>query len=117
MLIIRRWFLPNWKDEVSSLEKGFYGWLCTKLNLEDCSPYLVVELVDTQNGVCDDDVDGVRNANGDQGDGQNVAVVFTEQERSHQHARGDGPGRSSNAGSNALPYVAQHSSRRMESAL
>lgn len=39
-----RWSFPDWKIEVTSLEKGFYGWLCGAMGMEDCSPYTVIEL-------------------------------------------------------------------------
>ncbi|KAF4517170.1 hypothetical protein B566_EDAN005600 [Ephemera danica] len=36
----------RWKQEVLDLEKGFFGYVCSLLKLEDCSPYDVVVIMD-----------------------------------------------------------------------
>ncbi|XP_042620288.1 transmembrane protein 169-like [Cyprinus carpio] len=41
------WAFGEWWLSVRDLEKGFCGWACGKLGLEDCSPYSVVELLDS----------------------------------------------------------------------
>ncbi|KAL4609008.1 transmembrane protein 169 isoform X1 [Arapaima gigas] len=41
------WAFSRWWGAVRDLEKGFCGWACGKLGLEDCSPYSVVELLDS----------------------------------------------------------------------
>ncbi|XP_011487994.1 transmembrane protein 169 [Oryzias latipes] len=41
------WAFSEWWQSVKDLEKGFCGWACGKLGLEDCSPYSVVELLDS----------------------------------------------------------------------
>ncbi|XP_051565462.1 transmembrane protein 169-like [Myxocyprinus asiaticus] len=41
------WAFSEWWLSVRDLEKGFCGWACGKLGLEDCSPYSVVELLDS----------------------------------------------------------------------
>ncbi|CAG09290.1 unnamed protein product [Tetraodon nigroviridis] len=41
------WAFSEWWQAVRDLEKGFCGWACGKMGLEDCSPYSVVELLDS----------------------------------------------------------------------
>uniref|UniRef100_UPI00398F0C88 transmembrane protein 169 isoform X2 n=1 Tax=Pristiophorus japonicus TaxID=55135 RepID=UPI00398F0C88 len=41
------WSFGEWWQAVQDLEKGFCGWLSGKLGLEDCSPYSIVELLDS----------------------------------------------------------------------
>ncbi|XP_028663370.1 transmembrane protein 169 [Erpetoichthys calabaricus] len=41
------WAFAEWWIAVRDLEKGFCGWICSKLGLEDCSPYSIVELLDS----------------------------------------------------------------------
>ncbi|KAG5261894.1 hypothetical protein AALO_G00289790 [Alosa alosa] len=41
------WVFAEWWLAVRDLEKGFCGWACGKLGLEDCAPYSVVELLDS----------------------------------------------------------------------
>ncbi|XP_076857308.1 transmembrane protein 169 isoform X1 [Brachyhypopomus gauderio] len=41
------WAFGEWWMTVKDLEKGFCGWACGKLGLEDCSPYSIVELLDS----------------------------------------------------------------------
>lgn len=41
------WAFSEWWHAVRDLEKGFCGWACGKIGLEDCSPYSIVELLDS----------------------------------------------------------------------
>ncbi|XP_062974735.1 transmembrane protein 169 isoform X2 [Elgaria multicarinata webbii] len=43
------WAFGHWWHAVRDMEKGFCGWLCSKMGLEDCSPYSIVELLDSDN--------------------------------------------------------------------
>ncbi|MGH0121076.1 UNVERIFIED_CONTAM: hypothetical protein FKN15_069279 [Acipenser sinensis] len=43
------WAFAEWWQAVRDLEKGLCGWICGKLGLEDCSPYSIVELLDSDN--------------------------------------------------------------------
>ena len=60
------WYWPNWRKELTDPEKGdwltpwclepfspfcsgFFGWLCNKLRIPDCSPYQVVILTSLGN--------------------------------------------------------------------
>lgn len=43
------WSWGAWWQAARDMEKGFCGWLCSKLGLEDCSPYSIVELLECDN--------------------------------------------------------------------
>ncbi|CAH1772715.1 unnamed protein product [Owenia fusiformis] len=42
------WWFRSWKREIRDYEKGFYGWICNKLDIAECSPYEVVILDESQ---------------------------------------------------------------------
>ncbi|KAM4626549.1 transmembrane protein 169 [Discoglossus pictus] len=41
------WSFGEWWHAVRDMEKGFCGWISSKLGMEDCSPYSIVELLDS----------------------------------------------------------------------
>ncbi|XP_051937493.1 transmembrane protein 169 [Hippocampus zosterae] len=41
------WAFSAWWHAVRDLEKGFCGWACGKMGLEDCAPYSIIELLDS----------------------------------------------------------------------
>lgn len=43
------WSWGAWWQAARDMEKGFCGWLCSKLGLEECSPYSIVELLEYDN--------------------------------------------------------------------
>lgn len=43
------WSFAEWWQDVRDMEKGFCGWLAGILGLEDCSPYSIVELLESDN--------------------------------------------------------------------
>ena len=38
------WHLVRWRREFADYEKGFYGWLCTNMDMVQCAPYGVIVL-------------------------------------------------------------------------
>lgn len=40
------WYFRSWRLEIIDFDKRFYGWLCDKLGLSQCSPYEMVTLND-----------------------------------------------------------------------
>lgn len=40
------WYFRSWKAEILDFDKGFYGWLCDKIGLSQCSPYDMIPLND-----------------------------------------------------------------------
>ncbi|KAI0235331.1 hypothetical protein LSAT2_014164 [Lamellibrachia satsuma] len=38
------WHLVLWQQKITDYEKGFYGWLCTALDMVQCAPYRVIVL-------------------------------------------------------------------------
>lgn len=73
-----RWSFPDWKIEVSSLEKGFYGWLCGAIKFEDCSPYTVIELFGNE--------DSEQRHQSRRDDGQ-VEVSYSQENAANRHSR------------------------------
>ena len=52
------WFFPHWYKEVSDLEKGFHNWLCSIIDLPECSPRQIVILDDDVLFECDSPMEG-----------------------------------------------------------
>lgn len=40
------WYYRSWRTEIVDFDKGFYGWLCDKMGLSQCSPYEMISLND-----------------------------------------------------------------------
>ena len=40
------WWYYSWYKEIRDFDKGFFGWLCNKLNVPQCAPYEVVIIED-----------------------------------------------------------------------
>ena len=41
------WYFSSWYREIKDFDKGFFGWLCSKLDVPQCAPYEVV-IIDEQ---------------------------------------------------------------------
>ncbi|XP_041347297.1 transmembrane protein 169-like [Gigantopelta aegis] len=54
-LVQLSWFYSSWYKEFWDFEKGFYGWVCKKCGLPQCSPYEVVILDESQQTLPEDD--------------------------------------------------------------
>nr|XP_018672928.1 transmembrane protein 169-like isoform X2 [Ciona intestinalis] len=73
----------DWKSEVGSFEKGFYGWLCSWLDIESCSPYIVITLTESESPVFQDTPES--NRSDIQQNEQNVATVEQRARNTNQH--------------------------------
>ncbi|XP_002131717.2 transmembrane protein 169-like [Ciona intestinalis] len=73
----------DWRSEVGSFEKGFYGWLCSWLDIESCSPYMVITLTESESPVFQDTPESSRSDM--QQNEQNVATVEQRAHTTNQH--------------------------------